>query len=82
MSRRRVKELVPITAPPSNAMAAELAAIVGSLPTGIYRSQMTICRIELDANGLEKSATVISAHVFDFESRAVTEPAPRKVDEP
>lgn len=80
MNRRR-KELVPLTpaalAAPTNVVGAEVAAIVGELPAGIYRSTLTICRITFDTKGLEKEAQVVSSHCFDFEARpAVLEAAP------
>ncbi len=56
------KELAPIR----NDLGDEVAAAVSSLPPGLYRSTMTICRIEVGPDGLEKSSTVVLYHCVDF----------------
>jgi hypothetical protein len=37
------------------------------LPAGVYRSQMTVCRIVIDpASGLERASEVVLSHAVDF----------------
>lgn len=70
MSRKLVKveqaELARL-----NPVTAELGSIVNRLPAGVYRMHTTICRVEFDQAGKEKTARIIDQHCFDFESRPV-----------
>jgi len=79
--RREAAELAP-----TNVVGQQIAAIVAELPRGIYRTHLTISRVELDRNGVEKSAVLVSSHCSDFEVRpaalpaAEPEPAPAEGD--
>jgi hypothetical protein len=51
---------------PGKVVGQQLARIVEELPAGLYRSQMTVCRIRLGADGLEAGAEVVLLHAADF----------------
>jgi hypothetical protein len=66
-------------------VSQEIARTVVNLPAGIYRTHVSICLIEFDSKGLEKSSRVVSGYAFDFESKPkelpAAEPAPAAKDE-
>lgn len=55
--------VVPVS---GKVVGEQLAQVVQELPAGLYRSQMTVCRIRLDAQGLEAGAEVVLMHAADF----------------
>lgn len=55
-----------------NPVANELVQLLGGLKPGIYRSTMTVCRIDFNPDGTEKAAVVVLNHCVDFD---VTPPA-------
>jgi hypothetical protein len=50
-------------------VSQEVARIVADLPGGVYRTHVSICRVEFGSNGLEKGTRLVSDYAFDFESR-------------
>ncbi len=74
-------KLLPL-APPTNVVGNEVAAIVGKLPPGIYRAHLTVCRISLDAQGLETGSTLVNQNCFDFEAKKRAIEAPAAEPEP
>jgi hypothetical protein len=55
-----------------NALGDEIAQAVSNLQPGLYRSQMTVCRIRRGPDGFETTAEVVLTHCVDFH---VTPPA-------
>jgi hypothetical protein len=67
---------------PVNVVGREVSKLVEELPKGIYRTHVTVCRIEYDADGNEKSNRLVSSHSFDFDSKPkALPPAPAAGDE-
>lgn len=62
----------------ANPVGSEVARIVEELPRGLYRSHLTICKVELDPKtGLEKGSIIVTQWCTDFEIRPpALEPPP------
>jgi hypothetical protein len=63
---------------PGDPVTREIARTLVNLPAGIYRTHVSICRIDFDSRGVEKASAVVSAYAFDFESKPAALPAAEK----
>jgi len=49
-----------------NPVADQVSEMLGALAPGLYRSTMTVCRVDVGPEGLERGSTVVLTHCVDF----------------